>query len=107
MFFKPLKKASRADFREKQDFKGLINNFCNYMSPIFFLLLSNIFFYPYPAPQPEPDLHQHEKWDPDPHQKVLDPPQCYKQNIVTDLELYKNLNNLTANQTIVKVMSRV
>ena len=107
MFFKPLKKASRADFREKPDFKGLINNFCNYMSPIFFLLLSNIFFYPYPAPQPDPDLHQHEKWDPDPHQKVLDPPQCYKQNIVTDLELYKNLNNLTANQTIVKVMSRV
>ena len=78
------------------------------MSPIFFFFsLATFFFYPYPAPQPDPDLHQHEKWDPDPHQKVLDPPQCYKQNIVTDLELYKNLNNLTANQTIVKVMSRV
>ena len=29
----------------------------------------------------DPDLHHLEKWDPDPHQNVLDPPHC---SIVVD-----------------------
>ena len=36
---------------------------------LFLSLVNNIL-----DPEPDPDLHQLEKWDPDLHQNVLDPP---------------------------------
>ena len=38
---------------------------------LFLSLVNNIL-----DPEPDPDLHQLEKWDPDLHQNVLDPPHC-------------------------------
>ena len=40
------------------------------MKEIFFLSLAIKFL--------DPDPYQLEKWDPDPHQNVLDPPHCVK-----------------------------
>ena len=36
-------------------------------------------------PDPAPDPHQLEKWDPEPHQNVLDPPHCFEENIGKNL----------------------
>ena len=57
-----------------------------------FLFIAKQILDPAPDPEPDPDQHQLEKWDPDPHQNVLDLPHwsgtALSHNMICDCLLY-------------------